>query len=126
MSLRTRYTAAVTARAGAHRPSARAAAGPAGRSVNRRVTLDAPAQAPSDHRAVFSGAVTGGGEQPVELQLLDGDRWRGVASATTDATGHYAIGVRVDQPDDTRWRVTAPATPALGPGISPALLVRAG
>lgn len=103
---------------------ARAASEPVEVTVDRTITLDAPPQAPDDRSAVFSGTVTGGGRQPVELQRLDGDQWRAVASASTDDTGHFAIPVRLDHRTATRWRATAPATAALGPGTSPALLVR--
>jgi hypothetical protein len=123
MSFRNRSTASAPtghADRAAHTDRARRGVG----RVRRTVVLDAPAQAPDDLRTVFSGWVTGGASQPVTLQLLDGDHWRDIASAGTDATGHYAIAVRLDQATDTRWRVSAPATPALDPGTSPALLIR--
>jgi len=131
MSIRSRFTATASAAVcgtlllpGAPASADPGPSGPEGAVVQRTVVLDAPAQAPDDQRTVFSGWVTGGGPQPVTLQLLDGDHWRDVASVGTDAAGRYRIAVRLDQATDTRWRVTAPATPTLAPGTSPALLIR--
>lgn len=69
--------------------------------------------------AVVTGAVGTDGVRAVQLEVLLASGWRKLATARTDATGHYRMALPTDSYHSSRMRVLAPATTTQAAGKGP-------
>jgi hypothetical protein len=70
--------------------------------------------------AVVSGGVGTVGARAVRLEVLLPSGWRTLATAGTDAAGHYRMALPTDSYRSSRMRVSAPATTTDAAGSGPA------